>query len=58
MKKRGGMTFEELLDELKRMKKQMRNFKELQKESNRLDAEYYHLKKISQERDLPEIIIP
>ena len=52
------MTFEELLDELKRMKKQMRNFKELQKESNRLDAEYYHLKKISQKRDLPEIIIP
>ena len=42
MRDKREMTFEELLDELKRMKHQMRNFSAIQKENNRLDAEYYH----------------
>ena len=38
-----GMTFSELLQELKRMRVQMRYFREIQKESELLDAEYYQI---------------
>ena len=52
------MTFEELLDELKRMKHQMRNFSALQKENNRLDAEYYHIMKMQKKGVLDPIELP
>ena len=38
-----GMSFSELLQELKRMRVQMRYFREIQKESELLDAEYYQI---------------
>ena len=38
-----GMSFSELLHELKRMRVQMRYFREIQKESELLDAEYHQI---------------
>ena len=38
-----GMSLLELMDELKRMRVQMRYFREIQKESELLDAEYYQI---------------
>ena len=58
IEKQSGMTFEELLIELKRLRTQMINFKIIQKESNRLDAEYFHIKKMEREGLLQEIKIP
>ena len=45
-----GMSFLELMDELKRMRVQMRYFREIQKESELLDAEYYQIIRM-QKRD-------
>tara|TARA_E500000331_G_C16706090_1_gene476020 strand:+ start:352 stop:540 length:189 start_codon:yes stop_codon:yes gene_type:complete len=58
IEKQSGMTFEELLIELKRLRTQMINFKNIQKESNRLDAEYFHIKKMERKGLLQEIKIP
>ena len=58
MRDKREMTFEELLDELKRMKHQMRNFSAIQKENNRLDAEYYHITKMQKKGVLDLIEIP
>ncbi len=58
IEKQSGMTFEELLIELKRLRGQMKNFKEIQKESNRLDAEYFHIRKMESKGLLKEIEIP
>jgi hypothetical protein len=58
IEKQSGMTFEELLVELKRLRGQMKNFKEIQKESNRLDAEYFHIRKMESKGLLKEIEIP
>ena len=58
IEKQSGMTFEELLIELKRLRGQMKNFKEIQKESNRLDAEYFHISKMESKVLLKEIEIP
>ena len=58
IEKQSGMTFEELLIELKRLRGQMKNFKEIQKESNRLDAEYFHIRKLESKGLLKEIEIP
>ena len=57
MRDKREMTFEELLDELKRMKHQMRNFSAIQKENKRLDAEYYHIVKMQKKGVLDPIEI-
>jgi len=58
IKKQDGMTFEELLIQLKRLRKQIKSFKEVQSENNRLDAEYFHIKRMEQQGLLKEIEIP
>jgi hypothetical protein len=57
IKKQDGMTFEELLIQLKRLRKQIKSFKEVQSENNRLDAEYFHIKRMEQQGLLKEIEI-
>ena len=47
-----GMSFTELMDELKRMRIQMRYFREIQKESELLDAEYYQIVKMQKQDEL------
>ena len=51
-KRNDGMSFEELLTELKRMRIQMRYFHEIQKESELLDAEYHHIVKMQKQGKL------
>ena len=46
IEKQEGMTFEELLVELKRLRRQIKNFKQVQSESNRLDAEYFYVRQL------------
>ena len=50
-----GRTFEELLGELRRLRGEIKNFKDVQEENNRLDAEYFHIKKM--ERKSGHIVI-
>jgi len=47
-----GMSFTELMDELKRMRVQMRYFREIQKESELLDAEYSQIVKMQKRGEL------
>jgi hypothetical protein len=47
-----GMSFEELIKELKRLRIRMRYFREIQKESELLDAEYHHIVKMQQQGKL------
>ena len=47
-----GMTFLELMDELKRIRVQMRYFREIQQESELLDAEYYQIVKMQKRGEL------
>ena len=47
-----GMSFTELMNELKRMRIQMRYFREIQKESELLDAEYYQIVKMQKQGEL------
>lgn len=58
IEKQSGMTFEELLVELKRLRRQMKNFKDVQNESNRLDTEYFHIRNMERKSLLKEIEIP
>ena len=55
MKNAEGMSFEELVSELKRLRSQMKYFREVQGESNRLDAEWFHICKLENKGRLPEI---
>ena len=55
-----GMSFEELMEELKRIRVQMRYFREIQQESELLDAEYHHIVKLQKQGkltlfDLPDV---
>ena len=43
MAREDGMTYEELILELKKMKRQIRHHHELTKEMHRLDAEYWYI---------------
>jgi hypothetical protein len=43
MAREDGMTYEELILELKNMKRQIRHHHELTKEMHRLDAEYWYI---------------
>ena len=47
-----GMSFLELMDELKRMRVQMRYFREIQKESELLDTEYHQIIKMQKRGEL------
>ena len=47
-----GMSFTELMEELKRMRVQMRYFREIQKESELLDAEYHQIVKMQKRGEL------
>jgi len=51
-KNNDGMSFAELLTELKRMRVQMKYFREIQKESELLDAEYYQIIKMQKRGEL------
>ena len=47
-----GMSFSELLQELKRIRVQMRYFREIQKESELLDTEYHQIGKMQKRGEL------
>jgi len=47
-----GMSFTELMEELKRMRVQMRYFREIQKESELLDAEYHQIVRMQKRGEL------
>ena len=53
-----GMSFTELMDELKRMRVQMRYFREIQKESELLDAEYHQIVKMQKRGELTLFELP
>ena len=53
-----GMSFIELMDELKRMRVQMRYFREIQKESELLDAEYYQIIRMQKRGELTLFELP
>ena len=53
-----GMSFLELMDELKRMRVQMRYFREIQKESELLDAEYYQIIRMQKRGELTLFDVP
>ena len=47
-----GMSFSELMEELKRMRVQMRYFREIQKESELLDTEYHQIVRMQKRGEL------
>ena len=51
-KQNDGISFEELVKELKRLRIRMRYFREIQRESELLDAEYHHIVKMQQQGKL------
>ena len=51
-KRNDGMSFEELITELKRLRVQMRYFREIQKESELLDTEYHYIMILQQQGKL------
>ena len=53
-----GMSFSELLHELKRLRVQMRYFREIQKESELLDAEYYQIIRMQKRGELTLFDVP
>ena len=53
-----GMSFLELMDELKRMRVQMRYFREIQKESELLDAEYEQIVRMQKRGELTLFELP
>ena len=53
-----GMSFLELLHELKRLKVQMRYSREIQKESELLDAEYHQIVKMQKRGELTLFELP
>ena len=57
-KKNDGMSFAELVTELKRMRVQMRYFREIQKESELLDAEYHHIVRLQKKGELTLFEVP
>ena len=54
---KNGMTYEELLDELKSMRAQIVQHKRVTRELHRLDAEYWHIMKMEKKGALEEIEI-
>ena len=52
------MSFAELMIELKKMRVQMRYFREIQKESELLDAEYHHIVRLQKKGELTLFEVP
>ena len=52
------MSFSELLHELKRLRVQMRYSREIQKESELLDAEYHQIVKMQKRGELTLLELP
>jgi hypothetical protein len=52
------MSFAELMIELKRMRVQMRYFREIQKESELLDAEYHQIIRMQKRGELTLFEVP
>ena len=57
-KSNDGMSFAELVTELKRMRVQMRYFREIQKESELLDAEYHQIIRMQKKGELTLFEVP
>ena len=57
-KSNDGMSFAELVTELKRMRVQMRYFREIQKESELLDAEYHQIVRMQKKGELTLFEVP
>ena len=57
-KSNDGMSFAELVTELKRMRVQMKYFREIQKESELLDAEYHQIVKMQKKGELTLFEVP
>ena len=57
-KNNDGMSFAELVTELKRLRVQMRYFREIQKESELLDAEYHQIIKMQKRGELTLFEVP
>ena len=57
-KNNDGMSFTELVTELKRLRVQMRYFREIQKESELLDAEYHHIVRLQKKGELTLFEVP
>jgi len=55
MARENGMTYEELLFELKNMKRQINHYRELTKEMHRLDAEYWYIHNMERKGLLPPL---
>ena len=53
MAKEDGMTYEELLIELKKMKQQIVHHRKLTQEMRRLDAEYWYIQNMDRKNMLP-----
>ena len=56
--KNDGMSFKELICELKRLRIQMKYFREIQKESELLDAEYYQIVRMQNRGELTLFDVP
>ena len=52
-----GMTYEELISQLKSMKRQINHHRALTKEMHRLDAEYWYIHNMERRGLLPSIEI-
>ena len=57
-KNNDGMSFSELMTELTRLRVQMRYFREIQKESELLDAEYHHIVRLQKKGELTLFEVP
>ena len=55
MAREDGMTYEELLFQLKDMKRQINHHRELAKEMHRLDAEYWYIHNMERRGLLPPL---
>jgi len=55
MAKENGMSYEELLTELKTMKRQIDHYRKLTQEMHRLDAEYWYIQNMDRKGMLPTL---
>ena len=58
MEREEGMTYEELIRELKTMRKQVNHYRRLTKEMHRLDAEYWYVQHQAKKGALYQIELP
>ena len=58
MEREEGMTYEELIRELKTMRKQVNHYRRLTKEKHRLDTEYWYVQQQAKKGALFQIELP